>query len=526
MYVYPLNRQDNFPGGITVRIATSAQMKQIEKNAAASGLSYYTMMENAAHAVVKFTMQKYDLKNSGVLILCGRGNNGGDGLAAARLFQLYGIHVTAALVCGLPTTEDSLKNLEILKNYPVEIIYDVSEYLLQKISGAAVIIDAIYGTGFHGSIRENMRQVFDEIKRSKAVKISVDLPSGVNSDTAEVAGGAISSNFTVALDCYKPAHMCFPSKEYCGESICADIGISDECRDCAGETFKALDDDYIFSCIPERPENSNKGTFGKLLCVAGSLGMTGAGRLCAMGAHRCGTGLVTLASPRSACLINSGVLTETVFLPLDETQDGTVSKSSITKIMDSLHRSTSCVLGCGLGCNGDTRAVAETIIKESTCPLLIDADGLNSIKEHPEILKQASCPIVLSPHPAEMARLCGLTVKDVIENRINIGREFSKEFNVILILKGSATTVFSPDGRIFINTTGNSGLAKGGSGDILSGMVSGFMAQGISPLDSALCGVFLHGKAGDKCSQRLSKTGMQPSDILTDLCEIFLEHNR
>ena len=213
-------------------------------------------------------------------------------------------------------------------------------------------------------------------------------------------------------------------------------------------------------------------------------------------------------------------------MPLKSNKDGTVSSDCISEIEKNLKNYSACIIGCGLGCNEDTKKVVSAIISHDDIPMLVDADGINSICNDVSILRHTSFPVVLTPHPAEMARLCHCSTEEVLKNKIELGKKFSCDHNAVLVLKGAHTLVFTPDGMIYINLTGNNGLAKGGSGDILSGMISGFLAQGISPVMSAVCGVYLHGLAADKCAERLSKTAMLPSDIFKDLCEIFLKNGR
>jgi len=511
-----------------MRIVTSDQMKQIEKAAALSGLSYYDMMENAGAAAVQSILRKINTNQKRILVYTGKGNNGGDGFVAARLLCNAGANVKVILVDGEPRTEDAITNINLVRTLNIEVfdlIKDIDKItvLLQNVD---IIVDAIYGTGFLGELRQNAKQAAQQINTAIAAVFALDLPSGINADNGELSEDAVFADFTIAFDSLKPAHFVYPAAEHCGVIECADIGIAPQCHDYIDLSFYHITEEQVFTNIPQRPVNSNKGSFGKLLNISSSFGMTGAGRLSVLGAQRVGTGLVTLAAPRSVIAIHAAALTEAVFLPLSENDKGSISKEAIPQIADKLKEASACLIGCGISNNEDTAAVTEFIIKNAKCPLLIDADGINALCRNINVLYEAKAPVVLTPHPAEMARLLGISTAQLLVRKVELGREFAVKYRVVLVLKGANTLIFTPDGTTLVNTTGNSGLAKGGSGDILAGMIAGFMAQGIPAEQSAECGVYLHGKAADLCAARLSKTSMMPSELLEDLCILFLEHGR
>lgn len=512
-----------------MRIATSVQMKCIEKKANEMGLSYEQMMENAGQTAADFIIHHFhSLPDMDTLIFAGRGNNGGDGFVVARKLAQTGAKVRVILVDGEPKTTDSLKNYQCMQQYAIEILeMQKDEKLITKYAqDADLIVDAIYGTGFHGFLRQNAGKAAALINASKAVVIALDLPSGINSDNGELDVQAVRADFTIAFDSHKPAHFIYPAAEFCGNIVCKDIGIDNSNQEGIEENFFIIDEEMVFRAIPQRAVNSHKGTFGKLLNISSSLGMAGAAKLSVMGAHRVGTGLVLLGAPKSLIPTLGSALTETVLLPFKETEEGTVSEECIPQIREKLPEVSACMVGCGLSVNRDTSAVVRQLIKDAHCPLLVDADGLNIISKDVSILLGHTAPLVLTPHPTEMARLIGCSTEELISHKLEFGRDFAQKYQLVLVLKGSNTLIFTPDGDTYINTTGNSGLAKGGSGDILAGMIAGFLAQGIPAALSAVCGVYLHGKAADLCAKRLSQTAMLPSDILSDLCKIFLMNNR
>ncbi|MBC8546969.1 NAD(P)H-hydrate dehydratase [Clostridiaceae bacterium NSJ-31] len=511
-----------------MRIVTSSQMKQIEQRADQNGLFYYDMMENAGTAAANSIMSKISPRDKRVLVYAGKGNNGGDGFVVARLLFQAGAKVKVVLVDGEPVTEDAAANFDLLHDLEIGVLDFLNDepQLQVLLRDVDIIVDAIYGTGFHGALRKTARLAARSINGAIAAVFSLDLPSGVNSDNGESDKDAVQADFTIAFDSLKPAHLIYPAAGRCGAVECAEIGIVPQWRTDLPRTFLHITPEMVMEAIPERPVDSHKGTFGKLLNISSSLGMTGAAKLSVLGAQRVGTGLVTLAAPRSLISLHAASLTEAVFLPLIENEAGTVARTAAVQLGPKLEQSSACLIGCGLSNNDDTAAVVEFVVKNAKCPLLIDADGINALGRNIDILSEAAGPVVLTPHPAELARLLNVETEDLLAHRVKYGRAFAQKYNLTLVFKGAHTLVFAPDERVFINTTGNNGLAKGGSGDLLAGMIAGLMAQGIPPLQSAMCGVWLHGAAADRCADRLSKTAMLPSDILTDLCGLFREYNR
>lgn len=276
---------------------------------------------------------------------------------------------------------------------------------------------------------------------------------------------------------------------------------------------------------PRAPE-SNKGTYGRLLCVCGSDGMAGAAAMCTLSALRCGAGIVETALPRSIYPIVASLAPEAVFTLLDSSSKGEFGEGAESLLDSALSKASACLVGCGLGKNPFARSEVSFLLRQARVPLVLDADGINLVSEHIDELKTARAPLILTPHPGEMARLLRATVKDVQKNREECARSFAKEYGVILVLKGAGTLVASPEGRLYRNTTGNPGMAKGGSGDVLAGMIASFAAQGIEPFCAAAGAVYLHGLAGDRCAASFSQTAMLPTDLIGKLPELFLNLGR
>lgn len=285
--------------------------------------------------------------------------------------------------------------------------------------------------------------------------------------------------------------------------------------------MERTDKNIVKRAVPNRPIDANKGTMGTLLSICGSFGMAGAAILAGKSALRCGVGLEKLAIPKSIYPIAAGSILESVFLPLSETSDGKISRTNIPRLLLEAKKSTAVLLGCGLSVCDDTKALVKSFVENCTAPMVLDADALNCIADNPEILKKRKSEIIITPHPGEMGRLCGLSAKEVNADRVNVALRFAEKYGVITVLKGSGTIIASPNARVLLNTTGNSGMATGGSGDVLAGMTAGLLAQGKSAFDCAAAAVYLHGLAGDFAAEKLGKISMLPSDIIDYIAQAF-----
>lgn len=285
--------------------------------------------------------------------------------------------------------------------------------------------------------------------------------------------------------------------------------------------MERTDKNIVKRAVPNRPDNANKGTMGTLLSICGSFGMAGAAILAGKSALRCGVGLEKLAIPKSIYPIAAGSILESVFLPLSETSDGKISRTNIPSLLLEAKKSTAVLLGCGLSVCDDTKALVKSFVENCTVPMVLDADALNCIADNPEILKKRKSDIIITPHPGEMGRLCGITAKEVNADRVDVALRFAEKYGVITVLKGSGTIIASPNGQALLNTTGNSGMATGGSGDVLAGMTAGLLAQGKSAFDCAAAAVYLHGLAGDFAAEKLGKISMLPSDIIDCIAQAF-----
>ncbi|MGI6403728.1 MAG: NAD(P)H-hydrate dehydratase [Oscillospiraceae bacterium] len=545
-----------------MRVVTSAQMKQIEENSLRYDLTFQRLMENAGSAAAAFLRRTFKIQDRNCIIFCAKGNNGGDGLVVARKLTENDVNVVVTLLDGLPTSPEAMEMYRLLDAMGVPILgfEQAADKLASWLTQTDLVVDAICGTGFQGELREHHRRACDLINQSACAVVSLDIPTGVECDSGQIARGAVKADFTLVFDSLKPAHVLPGSKEQCGAIEVLDIGIPDEARegivyanyDSQEEEPPPLEQEpspsaistvemppqapvtrgkmtlsQAFERIPPRREDSHKGTYGKLVNVAGSARYRGAAILSTLGALRCGTGLVTLCSTEPVCAAVSAHAPEAILLPLAQndigTLDGTLPLSPLTQCLEE---ADAVVFGCGLGNNLHTARLLEHVLKNTTCPVVLDADGINAVAGNIHVLKEAKAPLLLTPHPGEMARLAGCDIAQVEANREEMALDFARQHHVTVVLKGPRTLIASPDGALTVNETGNSGLAKGGSGDLLAGMIGALLAQGMAPHYAAAVGVFLHGMAADRTAKRLSRTAMLPRDVLEDLAGIFLEQGR
>lgn len=505
-------------------ILNKTETRRLENLAAAHGVSHAQLMENAGEAAFAYFHRccLQTCMEGTVVVLCGSGNNGGDGFVLARRLAQNKIRTVLVYVQGMPKTPEAQANEKIAREMELKRLFldqNFSE-IKNEISRAAVLFDGVFGTGFHGDLPKEIVDLFQFCNSSRALRIALDIPSGASSKQAKTA---FRADITLTFISLKPEHVTLPGRSWCGKTEVLPIGIPEDLTACFQHQGEMLEFEWIKTLFPKRDRESNKGTYGKALCICGSYGMAGAARLALTAACRCGAGLVLGLMPASIYSILAQGLAEPVMVPAAQTKDGTLSAEAMPEIQRRLASATACLAGCGLGNNQETGRIILALIKETKVPLVLDADGINALVGHIDRLKTASAPVILTPHPGEMARLLETTVEQVQQNRLETALAFAQEYRVILILKGYQTILALPDGRYFVNPTGNAGMAKGGSGDFLAGMIVSFLAQGMEPEWAACAGVYLHGMAGDLAAQRFSQRGMLPSDLALVLPELFLK---
>lgn len=510
-----------------MRLLNSDEMKLVEQYTAKYGLSYQRMMENAGAACTRnirniIEKEKSNVRN--VVVVCGKGNNGGDGFVIARKFAENGYNACVVLASGYPGSQEATYMYKLVLDLSIPTIwYDADKVkAISVIKHADIIVDAVFGFSFYGKIGEDMATLFSEMSSAKGLKFSVDLPSGVYCDSGYHDPACFRADYTIAISALKPAHIIHPAAECCGDIIIANIGIPEESYSLVKDSLYTYNKTEVRNLFPERKTTSHKGSFGHLLCICGSRTMAGAPVLAASAALRSGAGLVTVAFPEGIYNPVSAKLTEALLMPLEETAEGTVSAAAAEKIVSALDKFDAVVIGCGMGNNEDTRAVLTAVIENAEIPVIVDADGINVLASDISILQRAKSKIILTPHPREMSRLCGKPVEVILSDTVGCAREFSEQHGAYLVLKSANTVVTEPDSkRVYVNASGNNGLSKGGSGDVLAGLIGGMAVQQFSLTDALTCAVYIHGHTADVLSERMSRTGMLPSDVVDELVRVF-----
>ena len=511
-----------------MRIVTSTQIKVAEKYASDSGISSLRLMENAGVAAVRFIRDTVVVTDFSFVVICGSGNNGGDGFVAARKLIEHGAKVKVILANGLPKTVDATEMFERLKSELVKF-YDfnvLTQECFDAINQCDYIVDAIFGTGFKGDIRSNFKMLIEAINTSKSQVFSLDMPSGANADTGEVVGECVMADYTITFAAPKMGQYTSPATDYCGIIKTVNIGIPEQAFLLFNINTELLELKMIENMIPVRKRNTHKGDFGKVFSLCGSLGMSGAAFLSCSGALRCGAGLVSAMVPQTIYNVLATKLNEAMVFPIEATESGSFALSNLHHIIESSKKSSVLMLGCGISQNDETMQLVREIIKKATCPIVLDADGIIAFTQHIDLLRESKADIIITPHSGEMARLVDKSVEFVQSNRLAIASDVAVKYSLTVVLKGANTVIATPDGKTFINSTGNPGMAKGGSGDLLTGMIAAFIAQGFNLTDAACCGVFIHGLAGDRCAAKLSQYAMQPTDMLLEVPQIFCEISR
>ena len=500
-----------------MKVLSADEMRRVEQESAKIGLTTDRLMENAGKAIAEeVRCILSDVSQKHILFLIGPGNNGGDGLVAARHLHDWGARVNLFLL-GKRAADD--KNLGLVKERGITCYKDLDE-LDERLLSASAVIDALFGTGrsrpLGGIFREALQQVAQTKKERPELKIiALDLPSGLDSDSGAVDPAALYAEHTITLGFAKPGLFNPPGAERAGLITVADIGIPVYLAN--GVTTELITDDWAKKVIPRRPLGANKGSFGRVLVVAGSTNYIGAAHLACSGAMRVGAGLVTLATAASLQPILAAKLTEATHLPLPEASPGIVSAEAASLVLSELKSYNVLLLGCGLGQSEPAISFIKSILFQpgsAPLPLVLDADAINTLAKTPGWQQQFPGDAILTPHPGEMARLAGVSVAEVQADRTGIAKRVSLEWHKTIVLKGAYTVTCAPDGQCRISPVANAGLASAGTGDVLAGAIAGLLAQGLSLFDAAALGVFLHAKAGNMVSARLGDAGMLASDLL------------
>lgn len=491
------------------------------------GVPGVVLMENAGRGVVECVVGRYpEIKGGRVSILCGKGNNGGDGLVAARHLRNKGMEVDLYLLSKEEDVKgDALVNLRIWKAMGGKVETILSEEDLERVVSplrhSRLIIDALLGTGLDSEPVGIYGRVIDLINSLSIPVVSIDIPSGLHGRHGRPLGRAVMADMTVTMGLPKLGCLIYPGVTYVGELRVVDIGMPQRVYEEVDSPYYLIDMEMVKEMVRKRRGDAHKGEAGHLLVIAGSIGKTGAAAMASMGALRVGAGLVTLGVPESLNPILEEKVTEVMTHPLPETEEATISLEAIEEIRSLMRTRKAVAIGPGLTTHPEVRSLMVDLIRESVLPLVIDADGINSLAGEVAILKETKAPCILTPHPGEMARLIGMRPEDVQARRVEIARGFALEYGAYLVLKGARTLVADPQGRVYINPTGNPGMATGGVGDVLTGMIGGLLVQGYTPIQASIMGVYLHGMAGDMVAKERGEIGMVATDLLEYLPKVM-----
>ena len=502
-------------------LVTANEMQQMDRRTIESfGIPGRVLMENAGRGATRFFFKQFsDLENKRIGVIAGRGNNGGDGFVIARYLAQSGITVKVYLLTGSHRiTGDAAANLKLLSplEIPVIEIPDKSSFSAHQstMAGLDIWIDAILGTGLKSDVKGYFQTIIDFINAFKKPVFAVDIPSGLNSDTGRPCGTCIHASATATFGYAKAGHVTYPGANYTGALEIVDIGIPPYIVKSVEPKQFLLTRNLIKSYLAPRVEDTHKGMTGHLLVVAGSPGKTGAASMTSMSAMRAGAGLVTLAIGQSLNAVLETQVLEVMTEPLPESRGGALGEDAFDAIQKLIPGKKCLAIGPGLGQAAETRKMVCKIIEESQIPVVLDADGINNLIGQVQILKNARVPIIITPHPGEMARLLDIDVGKIQQDRINCARNVAVDLQVHVVLKGARTVIAHPDGRIFINPTGNAGMASGGMGDVLTGIIAGQIVQGFSPESAAHAGVYLHGAAADSLAQSLGPYGYLAGEVM------------
>ena len=511
-----------------MKLATAAQMKELDRKAIEErGIPSIDLMERAAEGVVLSALELLPRRpgKCRAAVFCGTGNNGGDGIAAARMLKNKGLRVRAFLVGNYDRmTADALEETRRLSEAGLELEQFEQDDLSQSAwaRGCDVIVDAVFGFGLSREIapESDFGAAIRLMNECAAPVVAADIASGVEAGTGRVLGCAVRADRTVTFTLAKVGQAVGDGKLCSGKTVVWDIGIPEDLRNavvCSAQTVEA---DFAKAALPRRRVDGHKGTFGKLLIVGGAVGYTGAPYLTAAAAVRSGTGLVFLGVPQAVWAVEAAKCVSSMPFPLAD-RDGLLSRKALPAIWEKLSGCDVLALGPGLGRSVETERLVCDLLEETRQPVVLDADGINVLAGHIDVLDRRKGSVtILTPHDVEFGRIGGdLSHGD----RVRAAREFAMEHGCILVLKGHRTITASPEGNVMVNTTGNSGLAKGGSGDVLTGIIASLLAQGTPPVQAAALGVWLHGRAGDLAAERLTEYGMTPEDVVKLLPRAFGE---
>ncbi len=511
-----------------MHIVTAAQMQSLDRRTITEArVPSLTLMERAGAGVVTHLEQRYGpVAGRQIAIVCGKGNNGGDGFVAARFLRRKGARARVFLLAALSDLNRDAKVMcqRFQRTAGIGAVVRTTDatQLRERLPASNFVIDAILGTGLSSPVTGLYREAIEAINTAGRPTIAVDLPSGLHADTGEILGAAVRADLTVTFGQPKLGLYVGAGVDCAGVVRIVDIGIPPsyvadlDCR------VHLLTHAAMLAALPARRQAAHKGTFGHAGIIAGSVGKTGAAAMAAMGALRVGTGLVTVAVPSSINDILETKLLEAMTVPMPDTKARTFARSGLDRLLAFVSARTAVAIGPGLTTHPETVELVQELVKRIDRPCVLDADALNALAGKASLLTECKIPPVLTPHPGEMARLePGATSQSINADRLGVATRFARERGVFVILKGARTVIARPDGTAAVCPTGNPGMATGGTGDVLTGMLVGLLAQGLPPWDAACAATYFHGLAGDLAAARLGQAGMTAGDLILQIPHAF-----
>lgn len=507
-----------------MRLLTANQIRELDRCAIEDcNVPGLILMENAGRGASQIVNDRYSsLRPGSILVVAGKGNNGGDGYVMARHLENMGWNVqTLVLASRSGITGDAATNLSILESNQHLLHYALSDddiaQFIDQLSGVALVIDAIFGNGLNSAVRGHYRYAIQRINAMKLPVVAVDMPSGCHGTTGDILAESIMADCSISFAFPKLGQVSYPAYQCGGELFVADIGMPHHLRQTVSNQYVFVTRQVAATLLPLRPPGGHKGTFGHVLVVAGSTGKGGAAQMCSAAGLRSGAGLVTLATADTVQPFIAPAIPEvmTVALP---SEYGGLTCDSFETIRSLWHGKNVVALGPGLGQTDTVKQLVRDIVLSVPCSVVIDADALNALEGNFSCMKNRQAKhVVVTPHPGEMARMTGLSIDEIQNHRAEVAGKFAEKWDVVVVLKGARTVIAAPDGRVWINSSGNSGMGSGGMGDILTGVIAGWLAQGVDLFNAAVLGVYLHGKAADQCVAHYGSAGYVATDLLPQL---------
>lgn len=503
-------------------VLTAEQMRLVEARSVELGMNWLHLMENAGSAAAHIIKGKYNLDSKKVVIICGKGNNGGDGYVIARKLYDSGAQLRVISVGDASTDSATEMFSKAIQLGIRPISYENYEELCsQYIESADIVIDSIFGIGFKGVPNGIYQSVIDVINNSDAIKVSIDVPSGMNSDGVIDNNTFIKADLTITFGAYKPCHLLYPTFEYCGTVKVVDIGMPNEAYESVTPIMNVVKKRDVIKALPERNVGAHKGDCGTAGLLCGAKGYAGAAVISGRAAVKSGAGIVNMIIPEDIYPIVGVSIPEAVCTVLNNVNNGDVSNIVADTVVSAFDKCTAGLIGCGLGQSEQAKRNIYDIIKNCSIPIVLDADGINILSTNIRCIRQYTNEVVITPHPKEASRLLGLSVEEIQNNRLNAAKLLASKTGAVSVLKGAKTIIALPDGSVYIVTDGNPGMSTAGTGDMLAGMIVAFLAQGMSAADAAISAVKIHAMAGDVAVKETSVLALTPTDMINSLSTVY-----